>query len=132
MRNSLRETRVEVGSGIVSVFGPGGYKRQFSTGEIVRAEEPYLGAGLYLRTSNRYRWILIPRKMDGYESIKCELPIPGAAIVKRFISTNTEEFVFVLLFVGTILCSAMVHDTRILLANLLIAIVVSVSGFFDR
>jgi hypothetical protein len=129
MRNSLRETRVEVASGTVGVSGPFGYTRQLSISEIVRAEEPYLGTGLYLRSANRYRWILIPRKLDGYDAIKRELAVAGAAVVKRFIPTNGEEFVFVLLFVGTILCATMVHDTRILLANLVIAVVVSVSGF---
>ena len=129
MRNSLRDTRVEVASGAVGVTGPFGYKRQLSISEIVRAEEPYLGTGLYLRTSNRYRWILIPRKLDGYEAIKRELAVAGAPLVKRFIPTNGEEFVFVLLFIGTMLCATMVHDTRILLANLVIAVVVSVSGF---
>jgi len=129
MRNSLRKTRVEVASGTVGVSGPFGYKRQLNISEIVRAEEPSLGTGLYLRTSNRYRWILIPSKLDGYDAIKRELAVAGAAVVKRFIPTNGEEFVFVLLFVGTILCAATVHDTRILLANLVIAVVLSVSGF---
>jgi len=129
MRNSLRDTRVEVASGAVGMSGPFGYKRQLSISEIVRAEEPNFGTGLYLRTSNRYRWILIPRNLDGYEAIKRELAVAGAAVVKRFIPTNWEEFVFVLLFIGTILCATMVHDTRILLANLVIAVIVSVSGF---
>src|SRR4029077_603879 len=126
MRNSLREARVEVAPGTVGVSGPFGYKRQLSISEIARAEEPYLSTGLYLRTSNRYRWILIPRKLDGYEAIKRELAVAGAAVVKRLIPTNWEEFVFVLLFIGTILCATTVHDARILLANLGIAIVVSV------
>ena len=129
MRSSLRETRVEVASGTVGVSGPLGYKRQLSFSEIVRAEEPYLGTGLYLRTSNRYRWILVPRKLDGYEAIKRELAVVGAGVVKRLIPTNWEEFVFVLLFIGTILCAAIVHDRRILLANLVIAVIVSVAGF---
>jgi hypothetical protein len=94
MRNSLRETRVEVASGTVGVSGPFGYKRQLNISEIVRAEEPSLGTGLYLRTSNRYRWILIPRKLDGYDAIKRELAVAGAAVVKRFIPTHGEEFVF--------------------------------------
>lgn len=129
MRNSLRETRVEVASGTVGVSGPSGYKRQLRISEIARAEEPYLGTGLYLRTSNRYRWILIPRKLDGYESIRRELSVAGAAIVIRLVPTNGEEFVLVLLFIATILCATMVHDTRILLANLVIAVIVSLSGF---
>lgn len=129
MRNSLRDTRIEVASGTVGVSGPFGYKRQLSINEIVRAEEAYLGTGLYLRTSNRYRWILIPGKLDGYEAIKRKLAEAGVAVVKGFIPTNGEEFVFVLLFIGTMLCAIIVHDTRILLANLVIAVVVSVSGF---
>src|SRR5215813_8485219 len=44
MRKSLRETRVEVVSGNVEVFGPLGHKRHLSTSEIVRTEEPYLGS----------------------------------------------------------------------------------------
>lgn len=129
MRNALRETSVEVASGMVRVSGAFGYKRQLSISEIVRAEEPYLGTGLYLRTSNRYRWILIPRKLDGYDAIKRELAVAGAAVAKRFIPTNEEEFVFVLLFIGTILCATVVQDTKILLANLVVAVVASVSGF---
>jgi hypothetical protein len=130
MRSSLRETRVEIGSGAVDVSGPFGYKRRLSISEIIRVEEPYWGTGLYLRTSNRYRWILIPRKLDGYEEIKRELAVAGAGVVKRIIiPTNWEEFVFILLFIGTILCATTVHDTRILLANLVIAVIVSVSGF---
>ena len=129
MRNSLRDTRVEISSGVVAVSGPLGYKRQLSTSEIVRAEEPYLGIGLYLRTSNRYRWLLIPRKLDGYEAIKRELSIAGGAVERRVIPTNAEECVFVLLFIATILCATMVRDTRILLANLIIAVGVSVAGF---
>jgi multisubunit Na+/H+ antiporter MnhG subunit len=129
MRNSLRETRVEVASGTVDVSDPCGYKGQLRLSEIVRAEEPYWGTGLYLRTSNRYRWILIPRELDGYESIRRELAVAGATVLKRLIPTNGEEFVLVLLFIGTILCATMVHDTRILLANLVIAVIGSVSGF---
>src|SRR4029077_10601535 len=100
MRNSLREERGEAAPCTVGVSGPFGYKRQLSITEIVRAEEPYLGTGLYLRTSNRYRWILIPHKLGGYDAIKRELAVAGAAVVKRIIPTNGEEFVFVLLFVG--------------------------------
>jgi hypothetical protein len=79
------------------VSGPLGYKRQLRINEIVRAEEPYLGTGLYLRTSNRYRWVLIPRKLNGYDASKRDLGVADAAVVKRFIPTNLEEFVFVAL-----------------------------------
>jgi hypothetical protein len=130
LRNSLRETRVEVASGTVGVSGPFGYKRQLSISEVVRAEEPYLGTGLYLRTSNRYRWILIPRKLDGYEAIKRELAMAGAAVVKTSIPTNWEEWLFVLLFIGTMSCTLFTHNIRVLSVNLLVALLLAFGGLF--
>ena len=41
-----------VSSGTVGVSGPIGYKRQLSIRELVRAEKPHLGKGLYLRSLN--------------------------------------------------------------------------------
>jgi len=73
---------------------------QLSINEVVRVEEPYLDTGLYLRTSNRYRWILIPRKLDGYEAIKRDLAVAGAGMMKKVIPSNWEEFLFVLLFMA--------------------------------
>jgi hypothetical protein len=129
MKDSLRKTSVEVASGTVRVSGPLGYKAQLGINEIVRVEEPYLGTGLYLRTSNRYRWILIPRTLDGYAAIKHDLAVAGTTAARRFIPTNWEEFVFVLLFLGTIVCATLAHDTRVLLGNLIIAVILSVLGF---
>ena len=130
MRNSLRENRVEITSSTVGVCGPFGYKRQLSSRDVVRAEEPYLGRGLYLRTSNRYRWILIPRKLDGYEAIKRELAVAGAVVVQRSIPPNWEEFLFVLLFIGTILCSFLTHNIWVLSVNLLVSLLLSFGGLF--
>ena len=130
MRNSLRETRVEVSSGTVGVSGPFGYKRQLSIREVVRAEEPHWGMGLYLRTSNRYPWILIPRKLDGYEAIKRELAVAGAAVVKTSIHTNWEEWLFMMLFIGTIFCSLLTHNIRLLSLNLIVALLLALGGLF--
>lgn len=130
MRNSLRETRVEVTSSTVGVSGPFGYKRQLSTSEVVRAEEPYLGTGLYLRTSNRYRWILIPRKLDGYEAIKREIAVAGGAVVKTSIPSNWEEYLGVLLFIGTTICAASASDIRVLTVNLVVSLLLSFGGLF--
>jgi hypothetical protein len=92
MRNSLRGIRVEITPSAVSVSYPLGDKRQLSMGEVVRAEEPSLGGGLYLRTSNRYRWIMVPRKIDGYETIKRDMAGMGVPFVHNLVPTNWENF----------------------------------------
>ena len=107
-----------------------GYKRQLSISEVVRAEEPFLSAGLHLNTANRYRWILIPRDLDGYEAIKRELSVAGIAVAKTFIPTNWEEFFGVLLFIGTMFCAASAHNIRVLTANLLVSLLLSFGGLF--
>ena len=71
----------------------------------------------------------LPRKLDGYDVIKHELAVAGSAVVKRFIPTNGEELFFGLLFVGTMLCASIAHDTRMLFANLVLAVVVAVPEF---
>jgi hypothetical protein len=129
-RNSLREVRVEIAPGTVGVSYPLGYKRQLSTSEVVRTEEPSLGGGLYLRTSNRYRWILVPRQIEGYDTIKRELGGMGIPFVHTFIPTNWEEFVGVLLFIGTMICSFTAHSPRVLTANLLAAILIGFCGIW--
>jgi len=130
MRRSLRETRAEILPGGVGMSGPQGFKREFSTGEIVRTEEPSLGTGLYLRTSNRYRWILVPRRLAGYEAIKQELGAVGVSVVRTTIPPNWEEFAGMLLFAATAICSFAVHNIGALSVNLLVALLLSVGLFF--
>ena len=89
-----------------------------------------MGSGLYLRRSNRYRWILIPRKLDGYESIKRELQMAGAPIMTTSIPANIEEFLFGLMFVGTIICAFAVHNLRVLRVNLIISLWLGFCGLY--
>jgi hypothetical protein len=42
LRSSLKDTSIEVSPGSVVMSGPSGFNRQFSTGEILRGEEPSL------------------------------------------------------------------------------------------
>jgi hypothetical protein len=128
LRNSLRKFSVEIASGIVSFSGPSGEKRQLGTSEIIRLEEPSLGGGLYLRTSSRYRYFLVPRKLDGYDAIKRELAATGAPLVKTFVPPNREELLFVLLFLGTIICAFCTDNIRLLKVNLFVAMLVSLGG----
>lgn len=125
---TLTGRRIEVSSAGVSLWSSPGSVRRFERSEILRAEEPAWGGGLYLRSPNRYRWLLIPKSIAGYELIKRELASLGITSVARSIPPNWEEFVGVLLFVGTMLCSATVHNIRVLFANLLVAVLVSVGG----
>lgn len=129
-RNSLRDVKVEITPSTAGVSYPLGYTRQVSTREIVRAEEPSLGGGLYLRTSNRYRWIMVPRKIDGYDAIKRDIAGMGVPPVHKFVPTNWEEFLGVLLFVGTMICSFTAHSPKLLAANLLVSILVGFGGIW--
>ncbi|MCU1270839.1 MAG: hypothetical protein JWN74_2133 [Acidobacteriaceae bacterium] len=130
LRKSLGQTSIEISAGSVAMSGPQGFKREFSSGEIVLTEEPSLGTGLYLRTSNRYRWIAIPRRLAGYEAIKQELGAVGFSVVRTTIPPNWEEFAGMLLFAGTVICSFAVHNIRALSVNLLVALLLSVGWFF--
>jgi hypothetical protein len=130
LENSLRKAKVDISCSTVSVSGPFGDQRQVSQEDVLRAEEPSLGAGLYLRTSNRYRWIMIPRKLDGYESIKNELSETGIVIVKTSIPPNWEELLGVLLFIGTTVCAVSVHNVRVLTLNFLISLLIAFGGYY--
>jgi hypothetical protein len=104
-------------------------QRQFTRDEILRVEEPSLGGGLYLRSSNRYRWLMVPRSLDGYGQIKDDLRAMGIPFTKKVIPTNWEEFAFVLLFCGTLICDMVTQNRQVLTANLIVAIFVGIGGF---
>lgn len=101
--------------------------QKLAQAEIRRAEQvPW---GIYLRSSNRYRWILIPAKIEGFAALQREIGEMGIPIVPAAIAPNCEEFVGVLVFAGTMICAIFAHSTRVLAANLFISIVVAVAGF---
>jgi hypothetical protein len=130
MKTSLREEGVDISCNEICVSYAFGEKRRVSPCEVLRAEEPYLGGGLYLRTQNRYRYILIRRNLDGYAAIKRELSDLGVEMVKTSILPNWEEFVFVLLFVGTMICSSTVHSIQVLEANFIVSLLLAFTGLF--
>lgn len=105
-------------------------QRQFSREEILRAEEPSMGAGLYLRSPNRYRSILIPRRIDGYSEIKAALQAQGIPFVGKAIPGNWEDFAFVFLFCGSLLCPLLSQTRLVLELNLLVATLIGVAGFY--
>jgi hypothetical protein len=129
-RASLEQMAVEITPSAVIASGPFGFQRELRVGEIVRIEEPSLGAGLYLRTSNRYRSILISRKLEGYEESKRELSQFGIPQVPTTLPMNWEEVLFVLLFMGTMLCAAVAHNRPLLVLNFLVTLLLVAGGFY--
>lgn len=125
----LRSYSVDVSPYSVRVQNDLGPQRQFARGEILRVEESSWGGGLYLRSSNRYRWLMIPHLLDGYSEIKSELGAMGIPFERKLVPTNWEEFVMVLLLCGTLLCDLMTRNRQILIANLIVAVLVGIGGF---
>lgn len=126
LEESLRRTMVEVSAEGICVSGASSAK-QLARNEIQRAEEVWWG--LYLRSSDRYRWILIPAKIDGFEALKRDLRELGIPIVQATIPPNWEELAGVLVFTATMVCAIFAHNASVLAANLLISLLVAAGGF---
>lgn len=99
---------------------------QLEREEIRCAEEPSFGGGLYLRTKSRYKWLLIPLKLDGYSDLKEALGSSGVPIVRTIIPPNWEEFVLALVYCGSIVCDVAAHDRTILALNCVIVILAAI------
>lgn len=132
LRESLRKYKVEVSPEGVSIVSDSLTVRRFGRGDIQRAEEvsSFWRAGLYLRTANRYRWLLIPAKIDQYVALKGELMAMGIPIESASIGPNWEEFVGVFAFCATLLCPMFLRSTRALTINLVAALLLAVIMVF--
>jgi hypothetical protein len=126
LEESLRKRKVEVTAEGITLSGASS-SRQLARSEICVAEE--VTWGLYLRTTSRYRWLLIPAKLDGFDALKNEIAKLGIPVVPASIPPNWEEFVGVLVFTGTMLCAIFAHSAGVLAANLVLSLLVAVGGF---
>jgi len=104
--------------------------RNLAREDILRVEEPSVGCGLYLRSPNRYRWMVIPSSLDDYEEIKSELARMGIPTGNKRIATNYEEFIFVLLFCGTLICAGLVNNLYVLGVCLIVATLLVPCGMY--
>lgn len=126
LERALRAVRVEVSQEEFRLFEEGS-TRQLGRAEVCRAEE--VSWGLYLRTANRYRWMLIPRKIEGFEEARREIEELGIAVKQAGIAPNWEEFVGVLVFAGTMICAIFAHSAWVLGVNLMVSLVLAAAGF---
>ena len=125
LEESLRTMRVEVNDEGIALTGAS--SRRLARSDIRIAEE--VTWGLYLRTTSRYRWLLIPARIDHFGALKNEILKLGIPIAPAYIAPNWEEFAGVLVFAGTMLCAIFAHSAGVLTANLVISLLVAIGGF---
>jgi hypothetical protein len=130
LRASLKKTSFELSPFTIRVSDSFRRTKQLGKSEILRAEELSWKQGLYLRTANRYRWFLVAASLDGYQALKRELSELGIVVVRTSFPPNWEEFLGVLLFIGTAVCAFSAHSVRVLTLNLFAALLISLGGFF--
>jgi hypothetical protein len=128
VRKCLNETSAFITADAVVALYPTKIKKTVPLNEIIRAEEPSLGSGIYLRTSNRYRFLVL-RRFEGYEQLKTELAEAHIPFVKTIVPPNLEEFLGVILFAGIIACALFSRNAILLTLNSLASILLS-SGWF--
>jgi len=126
LRQALREFRVDVFEDGVRVSADGGI-RVLPREEIRRIEE--VGWGLYLRSAERYRWILIPGRIDGFAELKREIAGMGIPVVQAEVAPNWEEVVGALVLVATMVCAIFTHNRVVLEVDLGVSVMVAMAGF---
>jgi len=126
LRESLARTSIEVSESGIRMEEPGQI-RQLARGEIVRAEEtPW---GLYLRTRDRYRWMLISKRIGEFDTLKRKIGELGVPLMQAASAPNWEELAGVLIFTATMICAIFAHSIAMLAVNLGVAILIAIAGF---
>lgn len=123
---SLRNTVIEISEAGARVEHTTSMQ-QLDRNEILRAEE--VSWGLYLRTARRYRWLMIPSRIDGFQKLRHEIEALEIPIVRAAVPPNWEEIAGALIFAATFICAVCTHSVRLLTANLGISLLVAVAGF---
>lgn len=110
-----------------------GFSAHYAFHEITRAEEPSIGAGLYLRTANRYNYAALTRSLEDFQDFKTELVAHNIPIVKTLIPPNWEEYLFVLMFCSSLIGSVVLIGAKgrqsMLMINFAYAVLLGVVGF---
>lgn len=123
---SLRETEVTVAAEEVSITAAGSV-RHLARAEITQAEE--VCWGIYLRSADRYRWILVSSQIDGFDECKSELKRLGIPVMAAATPPNWEELAGAVVFLAMMLCAVFARSAAVLTTDLVISIMVAVVGF---
>src|SRR5579864_2840280 len=123
---SLRKTEVVVAKEEVSITTSDSM-RHLTRCEITQAEE--FSWGVYLRSADRYRWILVSSQMDGFIEFKSELKRLGIPIAAAAIPPNWQELAGAVVFIAMMLCAVFARSTAVLTVDLMISVMVAVVGF---
>lgn len=123
---SLGETEVAVAEEEVSVTTADSVKH-LRRCEITQAEE--ICWGVYLRSADRYRWIVVSSQIDEFDEFKSELKHLGIPIIAAAIPPNWEELAGAVLFIAMMLCAVFTRSAAVLATDLVISVMVAVVGF---
>ena len=126
--NFYRSFHISVAPDSITMAAPPHYSRSLEMADTVRAEEPAVGGGLYVRGKRRYQWLLVPRDLDGYPEIRNLLPLVGIPVVATRVPPNMEEFLCVAALSASILCDLFAHSTAALAGNLFLSLGTGVFG----
>jgi uncharacterized membrane protein YphA (DoxX/SURF4 family) len=126
LRKLLRDTQVTLNEQGIEVSDANSVRR-FMRSEILGAEE--VSWGVYLRSANRYRWILVSSQIDEFNEFKAELRRLSIPITAAGIPPNCEELAGALAFVAIMLCAVFARSAAVLTADLVLSVIVAVIGF---
>lgn len=84
--------------------------------------------GLYLRTSNPFRWLLIPKSIDGYEEIKSGLAASAIPVTRTRLSPHWVDTLAVFIFLGSMIIVLVASNHEVLLVNLAVDVVLAALG----
>lgn len=108
----------------------GRWSRRLRLDEISRAEEPRKGLGLYLRTSSSFRWLLIPKRLQGYEEIKAIVSARGIPVIQTRMSPQWIDFPSFLVVMASMISELVIRNRQVVLANIVLGVFVAIFGIF--
>lgn len=126
LAKSLRETELVITEDEVSITSADSV-RHLGRSEIIGAHE--VRWGVYLRSADRYRWILVSSQIDGFRELKNELKRMNVPIITAALPPNWEELAGAVAFIATMLCAVFARSAEVLTADLVTSVVVAVVGF---
>lgn len=127
---TLRHMQIEISSGEIRRWAAPGKSSSLQLNEITRGEEASIGGALYLRTRHRYRWMHVPRDLDGYEALSQELNVKAIPIAPTAIPPNWEEFLGVAVLLLATLVAAFSGSSTLLILDAFVFTIIAFWVFY--